>query len=336
MDKIWNLQALRAVAAGAVLTGHVLAEAQHHFAVPIPLTDLPWSRGVDLFFVISGLIIGLMLIRPTQSPGAFLLRRLWRVVPLYYVFTTLMVGVVLLSPSALKDTGFDPGQIVSSYLFVPYARDDGRIAPVLSLGWTLNYEVFFYALASAALWLRRPFVTLSLVLIGLVLCHRFVPHVVWAHSWTDPIILEFLAGLWLARAYQTGWWMKVRTGTFLAVLGVGLLCALHHSGLPRWIAAGLPATLITGAFALSSPFRWPQWMLLLGEASYALYLSHRFVLRPLTLVLVPMLAPAPWAITLFVCIAVSAACLVAVMVHLWFERPLLQWRPCTAPKRVTS
>ena len=191
---------------------------------------------------------------------------------------------------------------------------------MLSLGWTLNYEVFFYGLAALALFLRQSVLVLSAALVGLA-CLSLLPlTATWAVAWTNPLILEFAAGLWLARAYLMGW--RLRRVWLWAGFGVVALAVLHDTGLPRWIAAGGPAVVITGAFALGMSYAWPRWVLILGEASYALYLSHRFVLRPLTLVLVPVLPPTFWGVGLFACSAVGAALVVGVMVHLWVETPL--------------
>jgi exopolysaccharide production protein ExoZ len=143
MPKLGGLQFLRAFAAIMVLIGHAIAEAEHYFAISLHLDFIPWTRGVDIFFVISGFIITLSATRYKGRPFAFLQRRVMRVVPLYYVFTTLMVFTVFFFPNGPKDTVFDLSQILSSYGFFPYARLDGRIAPILSLGWTLNYEIFF-------------------------------------------------------------------------------------------------------------------------------------------------------------------------------------------------
>lgn len=100
------MQYLRALAASMVLVGHVLAEAEHYFGFDIPLRGLPWTRGVDIFFVISGFIIVLVSRDLHGTPGGvrtFLRRRFRRVVPLYWLFTTLMLCILLVVPGAAKD-----------------------------------------------------------------------------------------------------------------------------------------------------------------------------------------------------------------------------------------
>ena len=323
--KLPGLQALRALAAIMVLVGHVLAEAEHYFALALPGDAIPWTRGVDIFFVISGFVVTLSAARYLGQPTAFLWRRLLRVVPLYYLFTTLMVAVLLLMPGGAKDTVLDPAQILSSYTFFPYERADGRIAPVLSLGWTLNYEIFFYALLALCLALPRPLVSLSIGIAGLATTGLLFSFDTAAFTfWTNPLIVEFLFGIVLARLWQSGWLMPSTTAAVICLgTGLALLIALDPLPLPRFIAAGLPATLMVAAGTLLCPiWRWPS--LLMGDSSFALYLSHRFTLRAATLLLLPIL---PATLT-GACIYVATVCVLALAVglltHLTIERPLMR------------
>ncbi|TNF19045.1 MAG: acyltransferase [Rhodobacteraceae bacterium] len=323
MTHLPGLQSLRALAAFLVLVGHIRAEAAHYFALDLPGADLPWTRGVDIFFVISGFIVTLSAARFLHRPGAFLGRRLRRVAPLYALFTTLMVALLLAAPGALKDTGLDPAQILHSYLFLPFERPDGRIAPVLSLGWTLNYEVFFYALLALCLTLPRPLLTCAAALVTLALLGPHLPRSTATLFYTNPLILEFTFGITLARLWQRG---VIRPSTPLALTalaaGLALLALLHQTALPRFLAAGLPAMLIVAAGTLFAPDR-PLPFQRLGDASYALYLSHRFTLRAATLALLPILPATPLAAVAF-CAALTLACLwTALLVHRHIERPLL-------------
>lgn len=326
--KLAGLQALRAIAAIMVLVGHVIAEAEHYFDLSLPGDAIPWTRGVDIFFVISGFVITLSIARHIKQPSAFLKRRLWRVVPLYWFFTTLMVLSLLLIDGGAKDTVFDMRQILSSYVFFPYERLDGRIAPVLSLGWTLNYEVFFYVIAAACLGFRRPLAATALALIGLVIAGALHPAPGTALLfWSNPIVLEFLFGVALAKVWQTGVYKPSQKGALLlAIVSFALLVMLDDTTLPRFIAAGLPAAGLVAAGTLFFPnvtFAGLIW----GDASYALYLSHRFVLRGATLVFLPLLPPTSlgaWVYVVAVCVMSLG---IGLLTHLWIERPFLKGWP---------
>ncbi|WP_338549488.1 acyltransferase family protein [Roseovarius phycicola] len=335
-SRLAGLQSLRALAAGMVLVGHVLAEAEHYFGLSLPGDAMPWTRGVDLFFVISGFVIALSADRFRTQPLAFFKRRLLRVVPLYYVFTTIMVMVLLILPNAAKDTSLDLGQILSSYGFVPYAREDGRIAPVLSLGWTLNYEIFFYAIFSFCLALSRPRFALTAILSALVMAGLTFPATATTFVfWTNPLILEFLFGVGLAKLYQSGW-HKPHGGLAVSglVTGLVMLLLLDATSLPRVMAAGLPAALIVASATILCPNRTTPGQLL-GDASYALYLSHRFALRAATLLLLPLLPQSHLGAWIYVAIVTGLAVTLGVLTHLLLEKPLMR-AVATSPKVVPA
>ena len=296
---------------------------------------IPWTRGVDIFFVISGFIIAVSAQRFFATPGgmrAFALRRFLRVAPLYYLFTTLMVALLVMMPGGAKDTQFDLGQILSSYLFFPYERADGRIAPVLSLGWTLNYEMFFYALFALCIPFR-PKIGLTLAallitalsLIGLVLPLDRAALVFW----TNPLMMEFVFGMALGQLYLSGVCRRLQsTALALATLGLGMTLLIVLNSLPtlppRFLASGVPAALIVTASTLfAPPLRAPRVGLLLGDASYALYLSHRFTLRAATLIVLPLLPTTHGAAWLYVGLVCVGGTIVSVAVFLWIERPML-------------
>jgi len=328
MPRLAGLQLLRGLAALMVLAGHAIAEAEHYFALPLPGDTIPWTRGVDIFFVISGFIITLSAARYAARPLAFFWRRFLRVAPLYYLFTTLMVATLLILPGAAKDTALEPGQILSSYLFLPFERYDGRIAPVLSLGWTLNYEMFFYALMALSLALPRPVWVVTGLLSGLALSNLLpLTGTVFAF-WTNPLVLEFLFGITLARAWQLG--LSRPCGPLAIVLlitGLSLLILLDPIPLPRFVAAGLPAALIVASGTLFCPHIVLPGQII-GDVSYALYLSHRFTLRAMTLLFLPWFRsettnPTFAALT-YVALTCLAALSVSLVVHLHLERPLLR------------
>jgi exopolysaccharide production protein ExoZ len=271
-----------------------------------------------------------------DAPKRFALRRIIRVVPLYYIFTTLMIAALFVFPEAIGKTTIDVKQFISSYLFWPYAREDGRISPVLSLGWTLNYEMFFYALFTAALFLPRKFglaalsfVMLALPLVGLILPGRGTA----LEFYTNSIIIEFLLGAWIALAFSRLPSISTRPAFALSSIGLGIAAAsLMHvyapDSWPRLITQGFPAALIVLGSTLfisnEDASKIPSPLLALGDSSYALYLSHRFPMRAITMVFGATVGFSPgFAGLYFVC--VIASCLIfAHIVYLFLEKPLLK------------
>src|SRR6185437_16127795 len=105
------------------------------------------------------------------SPRAFLVRRLIRVVPPYWLFTSAMLLATALFSTRIAHPALDGWHVLASYLFVPWKNPYGRFYPVLILGWTLNFEMFFYALFALGLhWPKRRgllFIGVSLSVLAL-------------------------------------------------------------------------------------------------------------------------------------------------------------------------
>ncbi len=328
-----NLQVLRLVAAAVVLFGHTVHEAEAldgRFTERFP-GGLDYGIGVDVFFVISGVVMMLTSDRRFGRPGEtvrFWTARLARVAPLYWLFTAAMVVATVVVPERLEHGDLTPGRVLTSVLFIPWDDGTGAIRPVLRLGWTLNYEVFFYLLFGLALLCRRRNVALAgltATFVGLVLLHPLVPDTWWPLlAWTDSIILEFLFGVGVGLAVRHGLRLPLPVAGLLAVAAVVGWVAERDLDLPRPVVLGLPATALCLAAAcgpqIPSEPRWARALLLGGASSYALYLAHPFAINA---VLVPWERAVDGAAWLFVAVAVVVAALVALAVHLWVERPLL-------------
>ena len=336
-----GLQALRAYAAVSVMIGHAVKEWCSTYGLAEPFDVQPLLYGVDIFFVISGFIMfvisGFIMYRTSsQLFGArggvqtFVLKRLLRIVPLYWLFTTLMVITLFAFGDQVRSTEFDPWNVVSSYLFIPSERPGGRIAPVLSLGWTLNYEMFFYAIFAAALvFPRRLGATLIVVTIVGLVAYGVVFQPTWTpvRFWTNSITLEFAAGLLLAIFLQK----RTFAAVSLALIVAGAL--LLHSqmfglsdGQARVIGGGLPAVLLVAGAAIlphALDLRIPSWLTLLGDSSYALYLGHRFVLRAATMGLAGLPLANAAGLLVYCTIVTTVAVVASVAIYQWLERPVL-------------
>ncbi len=332
--KINALQALRAYAAISVMLGHGILEFHTTKGMVMPFNEFPLIAGVDIFFVLSGFVMYYTSEEMFGRPKAvleFWRRRFIRLVPLYWFFTSLMVAVLLFLGNHVRSTEFNLWNVISSYLFIPSERPGGRIAPVLSLGWTLNYEVFFYFSFGLLLLFNKRNGLICLILSYLcliVVSSLYNFSSVPVRFWGNSIIFEFIFGVLLGT-------LRVRVDLqkslsfCLAIFLLGLIILLLGCNLevPRFVKGGLPAALMVYAalaLPLSADRKIPGWIILLGDSSYALYLCHRFVLRIVTIFFVEVTVPAGGQIFLYVFMTLSGSVILSIMVHKFIERPFLQ------------
>jgi exopolysaccharide production protein ExoZ len=337
VSQLSSIQILRAVAALAIVLHHGLHEA-HLAALKLGGSFawqfvLPLEAGVDLFFVISGFVMVFASRDMFGSANAilpFLRRRLARIVPIYWLTTLLFLALSFIGLSPMGRSFPSADEIIATFLFLPYMRPDGYLQPVYSLGWTLNYEMFFYLLFALALPFPReravPLVVIALML--LVSVGQIIPAGMTApYFWTRSIILEFGFGMIIGHMALTGVRPSRATASLLGIAALGLFAVgtLAPTFLPdRALLYGLPsALLVIAALAFQDDGQGnPAIRLLtqLGDASYALYLLHPFVLRGLAIAAGGMLtAISPF---LFLILGVTLSCIAAMMAWRWFERPV--------------
>ncbi|MEJ0077354.1 MAG: acyltransferase [Alphaproteobacteria bacterium] len=327
-ETVVAIQYLRAVAAG-------LIAFQHAMGVPVFVhyTAHFGTVGVDLFFVISGFIMWTTTARRERGPVQFWLARIVRIVPLYWIFTTLYVAAALITPESFYVVHLEAAHIVKSYLFVPATHPNlGLIAPVYTLGWTLNYEMFFYLLFGFCLFVPWPrtrfalFATAFLLLVagGLV----FQPGGAIARTYTDPILLEFLAGVMLAILAPVLMRCGTVAGLLLVVAAILWVAVVYGYGFvpERIVSHGIPAvTAVAGALMIepAARARPSRLWLMLGDASYSIYLAHPFAQRILLIAVNRTVGVAAIAPTLYVLTALIVGIVGGVICHFVVERPLL-------------
>lgn len=326
------VQVLRAIAAAMVVVAHcylyvIPGGGQFHREV----ANLG-TLGVAIFFIISGFIMYYTCrnqwFGSVLSAKDFFLRRLHRIVPLYWLLTTILIAIVVGTGHAIAGT-----DAALSYLFVPYGFDGNEFRPVLGVGWTLNFEMFFYLLFALALLLPKRFGLPAILAVLLAFSFAEVPSIEPLAALAQPIILLFGIGIGL------GW---IRDRTQLRISSSAILLIALWVLTPFAVAidpADSKLTFLPAIWAMS--LAWvvravfakerdasSRFGLLLGDASYLLYLSHPIV----TLVmgslaihagLTSLPEKAGTAVLMFVCAVATA-----VIGHLVVEKRLQRW---TAP-----
>jgi peptidoglycan/LPS O-acetylase OafA/YrhL len=328
-----GIQILRGLAALMVVFHHVGQQATLDFK-----SQLDWLHrgafGVDLFFPISGFVIYLstqsMLRKQVENPAReFAFRRLMRIVPLYWFFTLVKAAILSLT---MRDHHLRLWSVMASMLFQFSRNREGNLYTVLSVGWTLNYEMLFYAVVLMAILFKKPLLAWCSAVIGVIVVSGFfIPDHSAQSFFAHPIILEFLAGMFVAEYAPRLRGLKPVAGIAMTGLGVTALLiydpALSIATSPmRALIWGIPGVLIVAGFVAMEdriPFRSLTKLLLLGDASYALYLSHGFIL-PVIGKLCSGLHLQAAAVPVF--FLISAVCSIGfgVMAHLKIELPLLR------------
>ena len=319
MKPLVSIQYLRAAAALAVVIYHA---SQWGGAV----IDIG-RAGVDLFFVISGVIMWKVTGANERSPGGFIWRRLTRVAPFYWLTTLILTGVALVWPDFLANLHPATGHVLLSLAFIPHFDPKGLPFPLYAPGWSLNYEAFFYLLFAGALFApRRRQAAIVCGALFLVVAAGFILDDPYYQLGANPMLFQFAAGVAIANLSEMGGlpgrrggWLLIAAGT----AGLAVPAALGvFSEVWRPFLWGVPAALIVaGAMAIEGSGETPRIPALagLGEASYALYLTH----EPVEALVGHALGAAnPW---LFYSVAVAAAVAAGLTCHRWVERPLTAW-----------
>jgi exopolysaccharide production protein ExoZ len=301
------IQVLRFVAAALVVAFHCALKLAPYSPTP-PIAHLG-SIGVDLFFVISGFIMVYITHEKPIGFGKFMYRRIVRIVPIYWAFTFLVVPLLMVAPGAFASTAFTWSLFLKSLVFIPAPHPVLDLTrPLLIAGWTLNYEMFFYVVFGALLflpWPKRVGIVAAL-LVALVAMRALIvgDRIVFLDFYGNPIVLEFVLGMFVAAVYLRRKLSPATLAVALAIAAALLWASLENGVLARHdyddrrlIYWGLPAAgLVLVSVFVEKQYGWPRIALLrhLGDASYSIYLSHFFTIGVLskafdTLSLVPLI-----------------------------------------------
>jgi len=343
---IHNIQVLRGVAALAVVyyhTGFMLYKNVH--------TDF---QGVSIFFVISGFIMTYI---TQDADNKFLIRRIIRIVPLYWIITAVAflcfsilfptMGHFLHNRDSLSEAGFinllvdNAGAfsshilvLLKSFFFIPYKNEAGNLHPYLEVGWTLNLEMLFYLIIGVMLLFKtkRATILACFVLIGIKVLDFSLTDSskvldFYSHGYTTFFILgvfSYYAWLILGRIHF------LRKKLVLFPIGFVVLCAyfaINTFGCHRYYSSYIiPFSVILMALLLHSSGLRYAWKpsIILGDASYALYLTHTVwigIQQPLSIKMIPILKT-DTIIGMFVALIMS--CIIAIFVHYKIEKPTIR------------
>jgi exopolysaccharide production protein ExoZ len=293
------------------------------------------AAGVDLFFVISGFVMvyaSESLFGSLAGSWTFLVRRIIRIVPIYWLATIVTVLFWLfVVHSSLKQESIDIEAFVTSFLFLPHLRTDGSYNPVLGVGWSLNYEMFFYLLFAAFMIMSRrvAVISLSAFMVFYAFEGPYLGLPIQLAYFANPTILEFTLGMLIGFTYREGVRIPVWAAWMVGISGMLILAATATWNeamiFRREIMWGGPAALLLiGATFAGQPNVGPMWRpwILIGNASYSLYLFHgssMMAFRIQTPAFAVWCQQWPW---LYVAILSASSVILAIAIHLFVELPL--------------
>ncbi len=323
----------------------ILGVVLYHSRVPLFTGGF---SGVDIFFVISGCLIGGHIFSElragTFSYLRFYQRRIKRILPAFYVVLVFIVlaGLIVLSPIELRQLG--RGSVAATvcasniyfWLKNNYFATPSQLDPLL-MTWSLGVEEQFYAVVPLLMILlfriRRGLVLPAIagicILSFLVACFALEKY---------PMLVFYLLP---ARAWELGVGVALAIGALswkqnafgprltqaVSLSGLALMLApifLLHTGSPFPGLAALPSVVGT-ALVLAVPTSWINRRLLsvpglvfIGKISYSWYLWHWPLLAYLRIVS----GQSPPAVGILITVVVSF--IVAVLSFYFIEQPLRQ------------
>jgi len=348
-EKLRAIQQLRGVAVLSVMLLHAINVVDFRVIHGVQI-DAGYLRtllsinefgafGVDLFFVISGFIMAMLLEtgRITNS-AQFIYRRFVRIVPMFWISCAFYAFITILFGRRIEI-----GQVISGITIIPSSLYHYDL-PVLVVGWSLAFELSFYALVALVLPFRARLELLAILIMGLVswaLVMRPPPGLFAVAA--NPIQLEFLWGIGV---YALTRKLRLRAtapllGLALLGTGLGLLMLQIVTGPPfgvdasfilagitssrRALVWGVPSAMLVAGAVLwttngsKTETTFGRFLRLTGDASYSLYLSHLAVCL-ITEELMPEGAMSGDAI---IAIILTVSWIFGKAVYVYVEQPML-------------
>lgn len=304
-EKLYSIQYLRGLAAVLVVYVHAvllqMSCGKVSFQQDFYFLKSIGAFGVDLFFIISGFIICYISGKDSGIKDfvRFVKKRFIRINPVFYILClVLFVCFLIWSPSE-----YSLATILKSIIIIP-VFDSGEefIYPLIYVGWTLSYEWTFYLIYGAFIAfsiVKKREMYLITLFIFLFLLGFFFPireiHYIFI---TNPMFLEFGMGMIIAVIYRNIKNINILVPVFLGLASVGIFTYLlfngHgqideaffiNTGVFTWhrvLMFGIPSMLFFACFLFwekRTSFRFPKsaTLVLIGDASYSIYLVHPII-----------------------------------------------------------
>ncbi|NIF31590.1 acyltransferase [Enterobacter sp. Cy-643] len=298
-----SLQALRGLAAIIVVLFH------YKWQLDLDLNNKFVSAvfnsgglGVTIFFILSGFIM-VYSGRNKTSAVNFVINRFSRIYPAYLFF--ILLGFAIGGAMSIFHYEDKTLSFIRSFLFMPvtteYAPSYIDVNYVTGVRWTLNYEMYFYALMAISFLFKRKVMALiaifSIVLIVIPILSGFTPGIrIEGYPYksefltflTNPIMYEFVLGVVIALLYARFNNPSKLLSVPLLVISLAIVsfyCFYHNFNDHGLKSSALFMALLFLAIVLNC--NWldsyvPKFLFYLGEISFSVYLLHNPVMLIVT------------------------------------------------------
>ncbi|MFD9688957.1 acyltransferase family protein [Kitasatospora sp. NPDC059146] len=357
-SRLPSLTGLRFVLAIAVVWYHVTyvsgffsGSLQKALGAGEPLA----TGAVSGFFVLSGFLLT-WVHRPGERARAFWRRRWWKIIPNHLLGWGATAAFFALTSAPVPMTvppSHGPGTAVANLLLIQdWVPDADLYTGFNTPAWSISCEAFFYALFPVLIVAARriPVRQLQIVwpllaaaILVMPLASTLVPGPVlfdwlpvnenslWFIYVFPPVrLLEFLLGILTARMIQTGTWRNIGRlpiGTFLVAFFAALPFLPAQYALATATAPAMAAVIarIAQADLAGRAGRLPSPTLLaLGEASYALYITHWPLMMTVRHLIGIRPGLPPWVGFAIALSLIAAAVTMSLAVYRYVERPLVR------------
>ena len=340
------IQTIRGLTAVTVVLRHVTVSSLAYFNVVWFYNIFrPSWNGVDIFFVLSGFIITYIHyqdLSTKKNTRAFFIKRFNRIYPIFWIISIIYLAVYLVSKKLVMH------DLASVYMAKSFLLlENANPMPIIRASWSLCFEVLFYLVFGLCIMLgmrTAKFIWVAWLVVT-VLCYLFLP-VNKIPFVVRPYIIEFLMGCLVGYIFKSVTlgeqqfnWIK-RNHRLVLFSGLLLILTMYvitnltpfgqQTAFDSRIFYGLSASLLILGAALTDynrPLKIPKVFLLLGDASYVIYLIHLLVLAFAfkSIQARPAIYTNHWLIIVFGLCAAAAAVAIGILFHLAIEKPVLNY-----------
>lgn len=318
-NKIEILQIIRLVSAIFIILYHSHFIGDHGYF------------GVELFNILSGFLL-IYTTEKVFSTDKMFIKKIIRIVPLYWAMTFITYLLVMLMPSISLMTEAKLEYLIKSLFFIPFVNSYGYNVPVLSVGWTLNYEMFFFIIFLIAMKInpkKRFQISFLLTLFICIVGNTFAKDIFIINYFANIYIFEFILGMasfyvykYIESRYNYNffWYISAIISFLWLLLDIGVSININ-----RFIRLGLPAfILFISILKLYGNYSFDRRLIKLGNMTYSVYLVE-FYTTALYKIIISKIACGFIIQLVLLIVMIIITFMISYIVYLLFEKTITNY-----------